>query len=148
MIATVQRIAFKAVITDGQKRVLLIREARAYKEGTIQGRWHVPGGRLGLGEPWQDGLKREVKEEVGLDIAIGWPLSIGEWFPTIKDQPHQIVAIFVACTAHTTRVKLGPDHREYIWLEAGKLADYDIMESDIKAINAYFAAAPGLKSGV
>jgi mutator protein MutT len=36
--------------------------------GSMNGRWFTPGGKVDPGESWQDAAKREVREEVGLDI--------------------------------------------------------------------------------
>ena len=38
------------------------------KNVTGAGRWCPPGGHLEMGEEWIDCVKREVKEEVGLEI--------------------------------------------------------------------------------
>src|SRR5687768_11015180 len=94
---TVQRIATKAIVVNDQHKILLLREAVTYEEGTNIGRYHLPGGRIEVGEPFLDGLKREVYEESGLDITIGKPIYVGEWRPVIKGVAHQIVAIFFVC---------------------------------------------------
>jgi 8-oxo-dGTP diphosphatase len=38
------------------------------------GKWDIPAGRLKIGENPVDGLKRETKEEVNLDIDILLPI--------------------------------------------------------------------------
>lgn len=35
--------------------------------------WDIPGGRLHKGEQPSDGLKREIREELGVDIRVGRP---------------------------------------------------------------------------
>lgn len=56
-------IGIFGIIFDDQKRVLLCHR-RDYDL------WNLPGGGLESGEaPW-DGMKREVKEETGLDVEI------------------------------------------------------------------------------
>ena len=104
-----QRIACKAVIRYRSK-VLILREAATYQDGTNTGRYHVPGGRLEPGEAFADGLAREVREETGLSITIGKPVYVGEWRPVIHGEPNQIVAIFFACTARTNKVRLSEEH--------------------------------------
>lgn len=37
--------------------------------------WDLPGGRIHKGEEVDEGVRREVKEEVGLDIVVGSPLA-------------------------------------------------------------------------
>lgn len=46
--------------------VLLIRRGKPPKEGE----WSLPGGAQELGESVHDALKREVKEETGLDVKV------------------------------------------------------------------------------
>jgi ADP-ribose pyrophosphatase YjhB (NUDIX family) len=48
-------------------RLLLVRVAPPLAEA---GAWTLPGGGLDWGEPPQDGVLREVREETGLDAAV------------------------------------------------------------------------------
>lgn len=136
MAEIVQRIAVKAVIVR-EGKVLLIREASAYTDGTQTGKYHFPGGRIEPGEHHIEGLKREVREEVGLEVVPIRPVYIGEWQPTIKGIKNQIVAVFILCETNTKEPTLGADADAYEWVlpaEAGKLP---LMEADKEAIKAY-----------
>ena len=55
------RTSVKALVLDEQNRFLLCKE--------IDGTWELPGGGLDLGENPQDGLIREVQEEMGLEVT-------------------------------------------------------------------------------
>ncbi len=134
---TVQRIATKAIVVNDQNKILLLREAVTYEEGTNIGRYHLPGGRLEMGESFPDGLKREVREEAGLDITVGKPVYVGEWRPVIKGVATQIVAIFFVCQALSADVVLSAEHDEAIWIDPADAANYDVMEPEPEAIKAY-----------
>jgi len=54
-------VSVAGVITDDHGRVLLIQRADNH-------RWEPPGGVLELGESIPDGVRREVREETGLDV--------------------------------------------------------------------------------
>ncbi|MDE2037803.1 MAG: NUDIX hydrolase [Patescibacteria group bacterium] len=57
------RVTVKGLcVRDG--KVLLVRESAA----TLSGKWELPGGGLDLGEDIHEGFKREIKEEMGLDV--------------------------------------------------------------------------------
>lgn len=58
--------AVGGVVLEGE-RVLLVKRALPPR----QGEWSLPGGRLELGESLVDGVRREVKEETGLEVAVG-----------------------------------------------------------------------------
>ncbi len=62
-------VAVGAVIEDNEGRVLLVKH-KLERGGYWQGEWICPGGKLELGETLEEGAKREVKEETGLDIDI------------------------------------------------------------------------------
>jgi len=86
-------IATKALIAY-EGKILLLRESGVYQEGTNAGRFDVPGGRLKLGERFDEALRREVFEETGLEIEIGRPIAVNEWRPVVRGEQWQIVGIF------------------------------------------------------
>ncbi len=66
-------VAVGAVIIGQGDQILLVKH-RPERGGFWQGKWICPGGRLELGETIAEGIKREVKEETGLDISLTVPL--------------------------------------------------------------------------
>jgi 8-oxo-dGTP diphosphatase len=132
----VQRVAMKAVLINKGK-VLLVREAGTYKEGTNKGRWQIPGGRIEPGEHWMDALKREVREETGI-TEFTWvkPIYVAEWFPTIKGIPTHIVAMFHFCTTDTEVVSLSDEHDAFEWVDLKKWRDFDVMDPEDKVLAA------------
>src|SRR5258708_37932089 len=101
------------------------------------GRWGLPGGRLDVGESYNDGLKREALEETGLQIEPLHPVFVGEWYPVIKGMPHQIIAIFTVCLAKNLDVVLSDEHDDFKWIDAKDRAKYDLMDPDWEVIDAY-----------
>lgn len=131
-----QQIAMKAVIVKDSK-VLILREAATNGDGTQRGRYHMPGGRLEAGESFEAALHREVKEETGLEVAIDYPIYVGEWRPVIREVPHQIVGVFFVCTPTTNKITLSTEHDDFQWIEPKKRADFDIMTPEDKVIDRY-----------
>jgi 8-oxo-dGTP diphosphatase len=69
------KIAQKAIIEKDGK--LLLQRHPLHTE------WDLPGGRLHAGESPDEGLQREVREELGVDVVLGdvvaiYPRSMGE----------------------------------------------------------------------
>ncbi len=56
-----------AVITDSQGNILIDRRKQ---EGLLGGLWEFPGGKIEPGETAEDCVKREIKEELGIEIAV------------------------------------------------------------------------------
>lgn len=104
-------VSTKAFIVH-ENKVLAIKRSDYTPERP--GIWEFPGGRLDLGESPVDGLKRETKEEVGLEITVGEPLSVRH-FKRI-DGPWNYLIIFV-CHPLSQNVTLSHEHDEYQWLD-------------------------------
>lgn len=60
-------IAGVGVVVRQDNRILLIQRGRPPR----QGEWGIPGGALELGETWRQAAVREVREECGIEIALG-----------------------------------------------------------------------------
>ena len=133
----VLRVAAKAVIVNGQGEVLILREASTYVEGTHHGRYDCPGGRLELGERYEDGLRREVREEAGLDIEPLYPIYQGEWRPIINGVPHQIIGLFTVCRATSCEVTLSHEHDDFQWINPIEHSNFNLMEPVDAVINRF-----------
>jgi 8-oxo-dGTP diphosphatase len=60
-----QPLLVRVVITDEDHRVLIVRTAGS------RSRWGLPGGIVHLNESPRAAARREIREELGLDIAVG-----------------------------------------------------------------------------
>lgn len=128
-------VAAKAVIVNDQNKVLVVREATTYEEGTHFGQYGLPGGRIREGESFYDGLDREVLEETGLKVAPIMPVFVGEWRPTIKGVETQIIALFIACKLIDGEVRLSEEHDHFEWIDPADRGNYDFMPPDDQVVD-------------
>jgi 8-oxo-dGTP diphosphatase len=63
-----------AIIVDGQGRLFLARRGPQAKNE--RGLWEFPGGSVEFGEKLADALQREIREEYGVEIAVGELLDV------------------------------------------------------------------------
>jgi 8-oxo-dGTP diphosphatase len=128
--------ATKAFI-DYQGKILILREAKTYKDGSNIGKYHIPGGRVKPGQNWKESLLREIKEESGLDIKIGKPFFVSEWRPVVKNEEWQIIGIFFKCYTDSDKVKLSEEHDDFLWINPKNYKEYDLVEDLIPVFVAY-----------
>ena len=110
------------VVRDG--RALLIRRAHEPRKGE----WSLPGGVVELGEPLAEALRREVREETGLEVDVG-PLI--ETFDRVDHDAggrvryHFVIVDFV-CVAREGQPVAGTDAEAVAWVRAAELDAYGV----------------------
>ncbi len=91
------------------------------------------GGHVDYGETLEEALKRETKEETGLEIEIIKLLNVGEMIePKEFYEPRHFVYVHYLCKIKSGKIKL--DERElvgYEWLDSKKaLKRKDVLAKD------------------
>jgi len=129
-------VATKAFIKY-QGKVLILKESEKYGDGTNAGKFDLVGGRIKPGEHFATSLKREVKEETGLEITIKEPFFVSEWRPQVNGEDWQIVGIFFRCEANNDKVVLSDDHNEHIWIDPKDYNDYSLIDNLVPAFQEY-----------
>lgn len=75
-----------AVVLDAEGRVLLVRRGQEPRLGE----WSLPGGALELGERLEDGVRREVREETGLEVEPIEIVAVFDYISHGKDDPARV----------------------------------------------------------
>ncbi len=99
-----KRIAVSALLLDRQGRLLCVKPT--YRSG-----WLLPGGMVELDESPLAGCRREVAEEIGLDIEIGRMLCV-DYRPTDDELKETLFMVFWGgelSDAQVARIKLPPE---------------------------------------
>ncbi|MBR9692147.1 NUDIX hydrolase [Candidatus Woesearchaeota archaeon] len=123
------RIAAKSFVMNDGKLLVLKRRPNDVQKPSI---WEIPGGRLEPGEDPIEGIKRETKEETGLDIEVHHPINIRHFE---RDDKQTITMLIFLCKAKDTNVKLSEEHTDFEWVPIEnckeKLTDFFHKEVDI-----------------
>jgi 8-oxo-dGTP diphosphatase len=94
-----------------------------------QGSWALPGGLVDVGERLEEAVRREVREECGIDVTVG-PL-LGVFEPIQRDADgriryHYVVIDFLATYAGGDLV-VGDDAADLRWAGADELDGYPLL---------------------
>ena len=132
-------VGVAAVIFDADGRVLLVKRGRPPREGT----WGLPGGLLDLGERLEDGVKREVREECGVEIEVGGLVAAFEpmqWDAAGRLEYHYVVLDYWARLA-SGEAAAHDDAAALVWLRRDELDAYALSAETRAVIEAAYAAA-------
>ena len=114
---------------DG-KYLLLKRALEKYKD--IRGFWDIVGGRINLGNSLIENLRREVKEETGLDI-LSEPRLIYAQDIIPDSQKHVVRLTYIADTEGEPELDTS-ENIEYKWLTVSGMKnekDLDIYAREV-----------------
>lgn len=133
--------AVRAVIKKGDQ-VLLIREANTYEGGANKGKWDFPGGKIRPEEASEQAIRRECREEVRLEVAVGEEFYDAVWRPVVRGTQVEIHGTFYLCDApaltkrgKANEPKTGPDHSAWGWFTVdGALADLPLIKETADAL--------------
>lgn len=114
------RLAVGAVVV-ARDRILLVRRATE----PAAGKWSVPGGRVEEGETLEEAVRREVKEETGLDVEVGDLLGFVE---TASTSYHFVICDFLAVVTGGEEPRAGDDACEVAWVEREAAGELDLVE--------------------
>lgn len=104
----------------------LILIAQRKKGKSLELKWEFPGGKLEEGETFEECLKRELSEEMGLEI------SIKEHFidSTYKYDFGTIVLHSYWASCKSQNIPFIIDHEQYKWIKIEELPNYDFSPAD------------------
>jgi 8-oxo-dGTP diphosphatase len=90
------------------------------------GLWEFPGGKVRLGESPAQCLKREIREELGIEIAVGE--FFGESIYAYEDKTIRLLAYRVQAAGGELSAN---DHAELAWVAMADLGRYRFCPADV-----------------
>ena len=128
-----------AVVLDDAGRVLLVKRANE----PLKGEWSLPGGAVDVGETLENGIRREVREETGIEIEVG---PIVDVLDRIRHdaggrvQFHYVLIDFL-CRSRGGVLQSATDAEEAAWVGCGELRHYGVANATIAVIEKGVAQA-------
>ncbi len=129
-----------AIVVDAD-RVLLAQRGHE----PMKGQWSLPGGAVECGETLVAAVVREVREETGLDVAVGPLVEVIERVHRDVDgrvEYHFVVADYLAGVAGG-RLEAASDAADLRWVSEHELGDFALNEQTLAVIRKALELARG-----
>jgi nucleoside triphosphatase len=120
-------------ILNPQREILLL------KSHKWQNQYVVPGGHIEFGEKVEDAVKREAKEETGLDVfepkflCLYQYINDGEYY---KENKHMLFLEYLVKTKNHS-VSLNDESEDYVWVKLKDSLKLPLYHYTRKAIEDY-----------
>ena len=129
-------IPVTAAVIEKDGRILIARRRHPF----MGYHWEFPGGKLEDKETLEECLKREIKEELGIAIAVG---------DLISSRKHVIhcqsaIMLYAYKAEYLSGEIVLTDHDEIAWVTPKELRGYDFHDPDRRVVEDILAAS-GLK---
>lgn len=131
-----------AVVWRGDE-ILLVRRGRP----PAQGSWTLPGGKQHLGETVAEAAAREVREEAGIEIAVGEVVGVAD---LIHRAPgggisHHYTVVDVTAEWVAGEAVAGDDADAVAWVRPEGLDSFGVLPDVKRMVAAAKARRPGKK---
>ena len=124
-----------AIILDGD-RVLLVERGNE----PLKGVWSIPGGALETGEPLVEGVRRETREELGLEVEVGELVELFERITRDAEgrvEYHYVLADYL-CTVRGGTLRAADDAADARWVGRPELAALPLTAGTARVIEKAF----------
>ena len=106
--------------------------AKRQNKGDMGNRWEFPGGKIDGDEDYETAIKREMKEEFGVEVTVGQHICSGTFIHKCKN---------VECTLDAFEVHFQEDgsarrftlteHTDYKWVDIKEIPNLNFVDSDL-----------------
>lgn len=118
--------ASAVTLVDTDKRVLI---AKRREEQIMPGYWEFPGGKLKDNETPEECARREVKEELGIELGCFAPLT---FISETREDYHVIVYLYIC--REWQGITKGSEGQEVKWVRPLDLTKYNLLPANIPLI--------------
>ncbi|MGH2749712.1 MAG: NUDIX hydrolase [Actinomycetota bacterium] len=116
------------VVRDGA--LLMVRRAQE----PARGLWSLPGGKVERAEYLSDAVRREVREETGLEVVVG---ELAGFFEVIGEESHYVIMDFLATYEGEAEPVAGDDADQVRWVPLSEVASLECTPRFVELLTAW-----------
>ena len=120
----------------------------------LKGQWSIPGGMLEVGESLKHGVKRELQEETGLEVAVLDLIEVCERIipapggaPRQGPQYHYVILDYL-CTSMGGKMRPSGDITELALIREEDFTSYHLNEATLQVLHKALRMIPGQKTEI
>lgn len=135
MDATKLHIIAATGIIVKNREVLIIK--RGKQEIAFPNMWALPGGKVEKGDSILKTLKKEIEEEVGLEINE--EINFLNEYNFIRSDNYSVVGLSFVCKYKSGKIVLEPGLDDYKWIDKKNYLQYNLIPGVKKDLKIFFA---------
>jgi 8-oxo-dGTP diphosphatase len=113
------------IVDESDDRYLVLK--RSMEKDFAAGAWECVTGRVDQGEGFEDALHREVREELGIEVAPLFIIGTTHFHRGVERPENELLGVVYCCSGSRRQaLRLSQEHTEYRWIgphEVEQLAD-------------------------
>ena len=102
------------------------------KDKELSGKWEFPGGKIEKGETPEQALKREIKEELDIDISVHEMISSSYY----EYSDYNVELAVYRCTMTDDQEINDTEHSQLKWVKISQIIYEDMADADIPIARA------------
>ncbi len=119
-----------AIIENNDGDILIAKRNSKKSQG---GLWEFPGGKIEKNESADDAIKREIKEELNIDIEIN------KWLIEKRHEYPEKTINLILCSAKWIGGELDlSEHEDSKWIKKEDIFNFQFADADKEIINEIF----------
>ena len=124
-----KHIEVVAGVIEHDGKILCMERAQG-KYDYVSFKWEFPGGKIEAGESKEEALKRELREEMEMDVDI-----VGHFLDVYHEYPDFSMNMYsFLCKAKSKEFKMNV-HNDFKWLDKSELKTLDWAQADVPIVN-------------
>lgn len=130
-------VAVGFIVRDG--KIFIAKRAKTKKN--FPDRYELVGGHLDAGEQPEEALKREIREEIAMEVTVGQPVGA---FTFTVGGVFEVEIAYLCYPVDDTDPTLNPaDHSESNWIGQGEIDKFEKEDEETELLRKAFQLLKG-----